>query len=95
MKDSRLANKNYNLVIKAALYLKNTGQIEKLLPLLQDTDDEVKIWSSTILLTSHEEHAIKALNEVISKKYNLSVDAEIILNQWNKGELNYFKKLGF
>ena len=58
-----------------------------LLHLTEDADDSVVCWAATNLLKSHEAQALAALERVAKKTGIMAFNAELVLKQWNKGEL--------
>ena len=85
--DYKTANKNYDSIIIAVKYLKEHNLIDDLLPYLNSQSIAVKLWASTFLLPYHESDAISALKDLIKVKGIISLDAETVLVEWERGNL--------
>ena len=87
--DHKKANKCYEKLIEAYLQIRNSGEnwIDEFIELLLHENDSVKCWSATHLLKYREQEAIKTLKELNTGKGITSFDAEMVLEEWKKGNL--------
>jgi hypothetical protein len=85
--DYKIANKNYDLVLKAVLYLKEKNEIDKLFNFLTHSSIGVRMAASTYLLPKHEKEAIKVLSEISRSPGIHALSAETIISEWKKGNL--------
>ena len=87
--DYKTANKNYELIQKAVIYLRQNDGIEKLTGLLTYNDIGVKVVAASYLLKHVENQAVTVLEEIESKSIpHHSFTAELVLQEWRKGKLN-------
>ncbi len=92
--DSKIANKQYNLLKKIFVKIQN-GSIGKeiLIDLLQHENPEVVVCAATDMLALNYETKLaeQELNRIVSEKHPnlLSFNAEMILNVWK--EQGYLK----
>ena len=85
--DYKEANKNYNKIKDAVLFLKEGNEIDKLIGFLNHSSIGVRMAAATYLLFKYEREAKKALLE-ISKSSNIhGLTAEMILSEWRNGNL--------
>lgn len=60
-----------------------------LLGLLDHENESVRLWASSHLLNYHPKKAVASLKDLISSDSLIGMVAEISLDRWNKGELQY------
>ncbi len=86
--DYKTGNKNYDFIVNSIKELKNLNAIDALLPYLNDNQNVgVRLWAARYLLKKCECKAIQVLKEVMQKGDIHSFDAEMTLEEWNKGNL--------
>ena len=87
--DYKTANKNYDLVDKAVLYLRENNGIEYLKELLNFDNISVKVVAASYLLKNADKNALTILEEIASKSYpHNSYTASMVLQEWKNGRLN-------
>lgn len=86
---ARLANKNYSIIKKIEDELKKDFPVyvKRLESLLEHDDDYVKMWVAADLLQVLNKRAEKVLMELSTKRWSGRLTAEIILQEWRKGNL--------
>lgn len=83
--DYKTANKNYNVINKAVLYLKENNGIANLKELLNSDEVSVKLWVASYLIRDDDPQAISVLKDIASKSIrHHSYAAELILEGWRK-----------
>lgn len=80
------ANLNYDKIVKCFKELQKAGGSEKLLDLLRHDDASVRLWAATHSLESNEHKAVAVLHELSIADHFSSLSAQIVLDQWEKGE---------
>jgi hypothetical protein len=83
----KLANKNYDKIVKAVDYLKKESKRDYLYQFLGDLNIWVRGWSALYLLPLYEEDALKVLNIIAAGKGIVSSVAETTIQEWEKGNL--------
>ncbi len=87
--DYKIANRNYDLIQKAVGYLREHNGIDKLKELLSNSEVSVRVVAASFLLKHSEQEATSALEEIASKSIpHQSFNAQMILQEWRKGNLN-------
>lgn len=87
--DYKIANKNYNKILKAIAFLKNKSAINTLSKLLSNPSIGVRLWAARYLLPINERESIKILTEIANTKSIHSLSAETTLKEWLKGTLEF------
>lgn len=82
------ANRNYDNVIKSVSYLKKEDAVYELLILLTSNDIAIRLSAATFLLPTHEQESKKTLIDIMKNQDIHSFRAEMILKEWQKGNLN-------
>ena len=87
--DHRKANRHHDLLNEELVLLRGAGKAGEvaLLVLLQDEDESVRCWAATHCLVVDEAAAKATLEEMVRADGFLALDAEMVLDQWAKGEL--------
>lgn len=87
--DYKSANRNYDEMIKSLELLKGFGAegSDALVELCEDDSDAVASWAATHTLRVDEPRALLALRRVASKSGIVAFGAEMVMEQWEKGEL--------
>lgn len=87
--DYKQANKNYHKLYEVLLQLQACGEEGEsaLRRLMNDSYDPVVCWAATHSLSFAEADAIRVLKELSQKKGIIAFGAEMVLQQWEKGEL--------
>lgn len=88
--DSKIANLAYANMVKAYEYLKTQKAFEEMKLLLINEDTFVRLWSASYLLNVYEEEALIVLEEIKNEKRAHSFIAEMTIEEWKKGNLNFF-----
>ncbi len=84
--DHKKANDSYDKIIAGFKKLKATGRTDSLLGLLSHDDASVRLWAATHSLGWNETEAIRTLRALAASDEFASFSAQVILEQWNKGE---------
>jgi hypothetical protein len=85
--DYKTANKAYKLIVNSIEFMQQTDKINELLNFISHSSVGVRIWSATYLLKSHEQIAIQELVKIASGVGIQSLNAEMTLIEWKKGNL--------
>jgi hypothetical protein len=85
--DYKTANKCYAIIAKAATYLKEKSEIQKLSGFLEHNSTGVRLWAATYLLPFMESEGVSALEKIAKGKGIHSLDAEMTLREWRNGNL--------
>ena len=85
--DYIVANKNYKKIVESITYLKSENALDSLLLFLNNESVGVRIWAATYVLKTDEKAGVKILKEIIKQGGILSLNAEMTLNEWEKGNL--------
>ncbi len=83
----KIANKNYDHVIKAVLFLKSQKAISNLSKLLTHSSLGVRLAAATFLLDLYPIESEKTLKEIVNSQGIHSFRAETILSEWKNGNL--------
>jgi Domain of unknown function (DUF2019) len=89
--DYRKCNEAYSVIEGVFVELKNRGRAKDVLAdSLTDNELSVRLWASSYLLQYLPEESAKVLRD-ISNNYSgiLRLNAEMVLEQWEKGELQF------
>jgi hypothetical protein len=79
--DYILANKYFKQMKKAFDFLKNNNCIDKLLPLLDDVNFGVQLWTASFLAKDFRDKSITVLQRIIDLKIpHISLSAKYTLN---------------
>ena len=87
--NSKMANRNYDILINIINYLKQNDSLDKLLELLEDQNVGVRIWAAAYLLPIHEKEATMVLKEIEKGSDIHSLDAETTLSEWRRGNIKF------
>ncbi len=85
--DAHKANKFHKKIIKLYQEAKRIEKQNLFLDYLDHSNDGVRLWAATSSLKSNPKAAIDCLNKLMELPTITSMDAKMILNLWNKGEL--------
>ncbi len=86
--DSISANELHEKISIIMSNVKAQGQLSELKQLLQNDDENVKLWAATYLLPTEEELALSVISQVEKSDRLLSIEATTLKDMWNKGMLN-------
>lgn len=87
--DYKNSNKQYDVIINVAKYLKRTNNLRELINLLDNEDVGVKIWAATYLLEENEEKALLTLRNISNQDIKQhSFTAKMVIEEWNGGTLS-------
>ena len=85
----KIANKNFDIVKKAVVYLRENNGINNLKQLLTYDDESVKLMAATYLLKHFEKESIDVIENIAFQTIsNQSFNAKMILQEWYKGNIN-------
>ena len=84
--DHKRANVSYDQLIKCFKELRKSGKSDKLLGLFNHSDPNVRLWAATHSLELDEQKAVAMLRELATADNFSSFSAQMILDQWEKGE---------
>jgi hypothetical protein len=86
--DYKTANKNYDIIQKAVIYLRANDGVYKLRELLTHSQVSVRVAAASFLLKHFEQEAIGVLEEIASKSIpHQSFNAQMVLQEWRNGNL--------
>lgn len=88
--DSARSNRSYNEL--AAIYrsLRERGEREQLLPLLESDDPAVRSWAAAHALEFSPERAVSVLNALaLNPPSPESLNAQMTLQEWKRGRLRF------
>lgn len=88
--DYKAGNKSYNLISKAAHYLKSEDAISELKPLLCSCPVGVRLWSAYYLLPLYEKECLSTLEKIVEDDGIHSLTAETTISEWKKGNLKIY-----
>jgi hypothetical protein len=84
----KIANKNYDKIHNAVMYLRNTNSVDKLEELLSNEKVSVRLAVASYLLSDNPQKAISVLQEIINSNLpHKSFTASLVLQEWEKGNL--------
>jgi hypothetical protein len=79
--DHKLANKYYKQMKQSFDFLTQSNSIDKLLPMLEDTNCGVQLWVASFLAKAYRERAIIVLQKIIDLQIpHISSSAKYTLN---------------
>lgn len=87
--DSRTGSKCYRKIEEIFEFLKKENTRDKFQKFLSHPSSGIRLWAATFLLPINEKEAKKVLNEITQIGGIVSFSAKMILQEWNKGNLNY------
>ncbi len=87
--DYKAGNNYYNLITKAATYLKEEGAIAELKPLLKNSSVGARLWAACYLLPVYEQESLSTLEQIVKGSGIHSLTAETTISEWKKGNLNF------
>lgn len=87
--DYKTGNKSYDLITKAAAYLKEEGAITELKPLLCNSSVGARLWAACYLLPVYEKESLSVLEQIAKGSGIYSLTAETTMSEWKKGSLNF------
>ena len=85
--DYKTGNKNYAIIAKIIIFLKEHNEIEKLSKFLDHRSVGVRLWAATYLLPVSEKEGLRVLKQIASETGIHSFDAEMTVSEWEKGDL--------
>ena len=85
--DSKSANKNYAIISKAVVTLKEMNNMKYLNELLDDGSIGARLWAAAYLLPISEKKAIRVLQKIAARNDIHSLTAETIISEWKNGHL--------
>ncbi|GHU69172.1 hypothetical protein FACS189413_07590 [Bacteroidia bacterium] len=84
----KIANKNYDKIHIAIMYLRNMNSVDKLYDLLSNEKISVRLAVASYLLSDNPQKAIPILQEIVSSNLpHKSFTASLVLQEWEKGNL--------
>lgn len=87
--DSKKANKEFDLIQKYYLELKESENTNILIPLLESNDKYVQLWSAYYLLPIETNRSEIVLEELSQIRGVISITAKFTLKEWKKGTLKF------
>ena len=85
--DFKTANKLHSKLMRLYKKVKESKDESQYLGFLKDINEGVCLWAATFLLRTHTEAAVACLKKLSSSPSIISMDAKMILEMWDKGEL--------
>jgi len=83
----KIVNKKHDLVQKTFLKIKEADLLAELLPLLDNMNETVRLWTSSKLLPYYENESRRVLEAIIRDSVVNSSSAKIILDTYDGKEL--------
>lgn len=84
---SKYANRLHKKLMKLYQKAKKIGKHQLFLEFLNNHNEGVRLWAASFSLNSHPELAVGCLNDLAKLPTITSMQAEMILKLWDKGEL--------
>ena len=85
--DSVKTNKAYDRIMASYRNLQESEATAELLSLLDHSDPWVRVWAASHTLHLNEDKARSALEKIPDKQGALSLNAAMVLEQWDDGTL--------
>ena len=85
--DYKVANACYTTISETVKFLKKNGKLSELKAYLNHSAIGVRIWAATNLLPVLESEAMETLEQIAKESGIHSLDAEITIREWKKGNL--------
>jgi len=85
--DYKTGNKNYAVIAKVVVFLKEYDSIEKLTSFLNHKSVGVRMWAARYLLPVVEVEALRILKQIASGTGIHSFTAKTTVSEWEKGNL--------
>ena len=85
--DFKTGNKAYKSIATSINWLKEKGEIDRLLPFLNHTVDGVRVWAASFLIHTHETRAVMVLENISTGTNIIAFNAKMTLEEWEKGNL--------
>lgn len=89
LNEYRTVNQKHDLVQKTFLKIKESNLLSELLPLLENKNETVRLWTATKLLPYFEDESRKVLENIIKLSPTNSSSAKIILDTHDGKELSF------
>jgi Domain of unknown function (DUF2019) len=85
----KLTNRSYHKVMETLNKIKkyNDEGYKALSQLLEENNDYIRLFAATHLLNYNKQKAEKTLQEITQKPGIVSLDAEVVLQEWKNGNL--------
>ena len=88
--DSDLANRSYEQLANIYRSLRERGERERLIPLLEDADPAVRSWAASHALEFASERAVSVLTALAAGPPSPErLSAQMTLQEWRKGHLKF------
>lgn len=91
--NSRVANYNYDRIEDVVRYLREKKELSRLSVFYTHSNAYVKLGAAAYLLPVFEKESLKVMKEIVKTKGILSLDAEMTIKEWKKGNLRNFYTL--
>ena len=85
--DHKTVNRNYDKIVQIVKTLISLDKIDYLSSFLNHTSTGVRLAAAAFLLPTYEKEAVSVLEEIKTGNSFQSLDAEMILEEWHKGNL--------
>lgn len=85
--DHKTVNRNYDKIVQIVNTLRSLDKIDYLLSFLNHTSTGVRLAAAAFLLSTYEKEAVAVLEEIKNGDSFQSLDAEMTLEEWRKGNL--------
>lgn len=87
---SRKINIAHHNIVAAYKKIKEIDpDLRILLPLLNEDNSSIRVWSATHLLNSHESLALEVLEKESKGQGIISLEAEMVIKGWKSGNLKF------
>lgn len=87
------ANRNYDKMKNVVIYLRNNESLNRLSIFYVHPNVSVRTWAASYLLPLYEKESIRVLKEIVKMNILGSLDAEMTIKEWKKGNLCNFYTL--
>lgn len=89
LNDHKIVNKKHALVQKTFRNIQKANMLSELLPLLTNTNETVRLWTSSKLLPYYENESRVVLEEIMRNSAVNNSSAKIILDTYDGKELTF------
>ncbi len=89
LNDHKIVNKKHSLVQNTFLKIKEANLLSELLPLLDNTNETIRLWVSSRLLPYYEKESRRVLEDIMRNSAVNNSSAKIILDTYDGKELTF------
>jgi hypothetical protein len=85
--DYKTCNSSYAIIARSRAFIKNNNDEVLLKDFLHHENPGVRCWAASFLLSIFQNEAVETLKEIAAGKGIQSLNAEMTLSEWRKGNL--------